>query len=96
MGGDTFSIRKLQRCRRSIDNLPDGIVPKTIPAGKYAVFTHRGLLSEILKTYEYIWGTWILITKEVLDERGSFELYNQRFLGRDNEQSQMDIYIPIR
>lgn len=80
----------------SYDNLPDGIVAKTIPAGKYAVFTHRGLLSEILKTYEYIWGTWILLTKEVLDERGSFELYDQRFLGRDNEKSEMDIYIPIK
>ncbi|WFD10912.1 AraC family transcriptional regulator [Tepidibacter hydrothermalis] len=78
------------------DNLPDGIVAKTIPAGKYAVFTHRGLLSEILKTYEYIWGTWVLITKEVLDERADFELYDKRFLGRDNEQSEMDIYIPIK
>ncbi|MEJ8555085.1 AraC family transcriptional regulator [Tepidibacter sp. Z1-5] len=78
------------------DNLPAGIVAKTIPAGKYAVFTHRGLLSAILKTYEYIWGTWVLLTKEVLDERANFELYDKRFLGRDNEQSEMDIYIPIK
>lgn len=78
------------------DNLPDGIVAKTIPAGKYAVFTHRGLISEIRKTYEYIWGTWVLLTKEVLDKRGDFELYDKRFLGRDNEQSEMDIYIPLK
>ncbi|MCG8500561.1 MAG: AraC family transcriptional regulator [Firmicutes bacterium] len=78
------------------DNLPDGIVAKTIPAGKYAVFTHRGLIDEILKTYEYIWGTWVLLTKEVLDERDGFELYDKRFLGRDNEQSEMDIYVPIK
>lgn len=80
----------------SYDNLPDGIVAKTIPAGKYAVFTHRGFISEILKTYEYIWGTWVLLTKEVLDERGNFELYDKRFLGPDNEQSEMAIYIPIK
>ncbi len=78
------------------DNLPNGIVTKTIPAGKYAVFTHRGLLGELLKTYEYIWGTWVLLTKEILDWRGDFELYDKRFLGRDNEQSEMDIYIPIK
>ena len=78
------------------DNLPPGIVAKTIPAGKYAVFTHRGLISDIIKTYEYIWGTWVLLTKEVLDERDTFELYDKRFLGRDNEQSKMDIYIPIK
>ena len=78
------------------DNLPNGIVAKTIPAGKYAVFTHKGPLSEILKTYEYIWGTWVLLTKEVLDDGDDFELYNERFLGRDNEQSKMDIYIPVK
>ncbi len=64
------------------DNLPDDIVAKTIPAGKYAVFNHRGTLSELLKTYEYIWGTWILLTKEVVDNRDDFELYDERFLGK--------------
>lgn len=78
------------------DNLPDGIITKTIPAGKYAVFTHRGTLCELLKTYEYIWGTWILLTKEVVDNRDDFEMYDERFLGKDNTESEMDIYIPIK
>ena len=78
------------------DNLPNGIVAKTIPAGKYAVFTHKGPLSEILKTYEYIWGTWVSLTKEVLDDGDDFELYDERILGRDNEQSKIDIYIPVK
>lgn len=80
----------------SYDNLPSGIVTKTIPAGKYAVFTHKGPLSEIIKTYEYIWGTWVLLTKEVLADRDDFELYDERFLGRDSEQSKIDIYIPVK
>ena len=80
----------------SYDSMSANIVTKTIPAGKFAVFTHKGSLSNILKTYQYIWGTWVLLTKETLDNRDDFELYDERFLGRDSEQSEMDIYIPIK
>jgi len=80
----------------SYENLPENLAIKTILAGKYAVFTHKGPLSEIIKTYEYIWGTWSLLTKEILDDRADFELYDDRFLGKDNYESEMDIYIPIK
>lgn len=79
----------------SYDNLPAGLTAKTIPAGKFAVFTHKGPLSGILKTYQYIWGTWALLTNETIDNRDDFELYDERFLGRNNDQSEVDIYIPI-
>lgn len=80
----------------SYENLPENLAIKTISAGKYAVFTHKGPLSEIIKTYEYIWGTWSLLTKEILDDRADFGLYDDRFLGKDNYESEMDIYIPIK
>ena len=35
-------------------------------------------------------------TKEVLDEREDFESYDERFLGFDHPDSEMDIYIPIK
>lgn len=78
------------------DDLPSGIVTKTIPAGKFAVFTHKGPLADILKTYQYIWGTWALLTSETIDERDDFELYDERFTGRENADSAIDIYIPIK
>lgn len=71
------------------------IVFKTIPAGKFAVFTHKGSLNNILKTYQYIWGTWVLLTDEIIDNRDDFELYDERFMGKENENSEVDIYIPI-
>lgn len=80
----------------SYDNLPPGTVTKTIPAGNFAVFTHRGSLADILKTYQYIWGTWALLTDERIDERDDFELYDKRFAGRENKDSEIDIYIPIK
>lgn len=55
------------------DDLPAGMVAKTIPAGKFAVFTYKGTLDDILKTYQYIWGTWALLTSEIIDERDDFE-----------------------
>lgn len=71
-------------------------VQKTLRAGKYAVFTHLGSMKYLPQTYDYIWGTWFHSTNEVLDKSEDFELYDHRFLGRDNPLSQTDIYIPIR
>lgn len=78
------------------EGLPEPFVSKTIQAGRYAVFTHKGSLASLPKTFDYIWGTWFLNTQERLDEREDFELYDERFLGYDHPDSQIDIYIPIR
>ena len=80
----------------SYRNMPADIVTKTIPAGKFAVFTHKGSLDNILKTYQYIWGTWAILTTEIIDSREDFELYDERFVGKENENSEVDIYIPIK
>lgn len=80
----------------SFEGLPDNFITKQIPGGRYAVFTHRGSLSMLLKTFEYIWGTWFLSTKEEMDWREDFELYDERFLGYNHPDSQIDLYIPVK
>jgi AraC family transcriptional regulator len=77
------------------DNLSEPFVPKTLQGGRYAVFTHKGSLVSLKKTFDYIWGTWFLNTKETLDCREDFELYDERFLGYDHPDSEIDLYIPI-
>ncbi|SDE57919.1 transcriptional regulator, AraC family [Fontibacillus panacisegetis] len=82
-----------------VDNfqcLPRNVNTKIIPGGRYAVFTHKGTVATLIKTYDYLWGSWVLFTKETLDEREDFEIYDKRFLGADNVDSQIDIYIPIK
>lgn len=79
----------------SFDGLPDAFVKKILGGGRYAVFTHTGSLANLQKTFQYIWGTWFLNTKETVDTREDFELYDERFLGYDHPQSQIDLYIPI-
>lgn len=80
----------------SYDVIPNSFVSKTIKEGKYAIFTHTGSLDNLDKTYEYIWGTWFLSSKEELDIRDDFEVYDERFLGPSNVNSRIDIYIPIK
>lgn len=80
----------------SFDKVNPPFVRKVIPGGKYAVFTHHGSLDTLFKTIDYIWGTWLLTTKEEIDFRETFELQDERFLGYNHPDSKMDIYIPIR
>jgi AraC family transcriptional regulator len=80
----------------SFDGLPEYFVSKTIPGGRYAVFTHHGTLRALPQTFDYIWGTWFLTTKEEMDRREDFEVYNNKFLGYDHPDSEVDLYIPIK
>ena len=48
------------------------------------------------QTINYIWGTWILSTKEVLASRDSFELYDERFHGYADADTEIDIYVAIQ
>lgn len=80
----------------SFDGLTTNFVQKIIPEGRYAVFTHTGTLRKLPQTFQYIWGTWSLNTKEEIDDREDFELYDQRYLGYDHPESKVDLYIPIK
>jgi AraC family transcriptional regulator len=77
------------------DNL-DMIETKVIAAGKYAVFTHIGNLTSLYQTYNYIWGTWFLSTKEELDNREDFEMYTDKIHNTEDPNNKIDIYIPIK
>jgi predicted transcriptional regulator YdeE len=71
----------------------------TVPAQKYAIFTHRGALNQpghtIADTFAEIYQTW-LPHYQLSSMRGiDFELYDERFIGPNNEQSEVDLYIPI-
>ncbi|ENJ9655498.1 AraC family transcriptional regulator [Clostridium botulinum] len=80
----------------SFDYIPEGMIAKVIPQGKYVVFTHKGSIYKLQETYEYIWGTWIPFSKVEIDMRDDFELYDGGFKGANNHLSEIDIYIPIK
>lgn len=95
-GGDAIYSEMIGTEIDCFEDMPYSVVKKTVGPGKYAVFTHLGSLFNLEKTYDYIWGTWLLSTKEELDNREDFELYTEQLHGADNPDNKIEIYIPIR
>ena len=81
---------------RRFDGLPPMFARKTLRAGKYAVFTHRGTFGNLYKTYQYIYGTWLPSAKEELDDREDFEVYEREVLAFDDPDNEVKIFIPVK
>ncbi len=81
--------------------VPNGMTARVIPAGRYAVFTHKGKLGDgstaerLGHTYSYIYGSWLPKSGEELRDAPDFEFYDHRFKD-DSDDSEMDIFIPVR
>lgn len=80
----------------SLDGIPQGMVGRTIPRQKYAVFTHKGIADRIKETYKYIYGAWQPKSDCELVKAPDFEYYDERFDADNQENSEMYIYIPIK
>lgn len=74
---------------------PGGIELLTIPAGQYAVFTHRGPASAGPKTYQYIFGIWLPNSDYIIDDRPHFALMDEKYK-HEQSDSEEDIYIPVK
>jgi len=79
-----------------LEDIPDGMVGKDVPDGKYAVFTHRGSLSNLKDTYAFIYGEWAKSGEYQLSGTLDFEFYNEKFDPAGSEESELYIYVPIK
>ena len=77
------------------DDVPTGMMSRTLPSGRYAKFTHRGKLDRFEHTMNYIYGSWLARSGEELRDAPEIEVYDERFVP-DSDESELDIYIPIR
>ncbi|MCK0096935.1 AraC family transcriptional regulator [Yoonia sp. F2084L] len=59
--------------------IPKGMDDVTIPAGKYAVFTHKGHIADFPKTVYTVWNKALPDAGLTPREAPEFELYDQRF-----------------
>ncbi|CAN5664797.1 hypothetical protein BH10BAC5_BH10BAC5_28750 [soil metagenome] len=79
-----------------IEDIPNNMVSVEIPEGKYAVFTHRGSVKNMMEMDDYIFKKWMKETELKVDEdRYDFELYNENFKG-EADDSEIYFYIPIK
>ncbi|MBD3231637.1 AraC family transcriptional regulator [Candidatus Dependentiae bacterium] len=73
-----------------LENIPNGMVGKIIPASKYAVFSTKGKYPEsLLKTWQNIWTSNLDRTYT-----GDFEIYKQNLSATQNPE--IDVYIAIK
>ncbi len=80
---------------RNFDHVPKGMVTMEIPAQKYAVATHKGTLDTLMDTYNYLYTDWLKNSEYELSPSAEIEWYDHRFKF-GCEDSELDLYIPIR
>lgn len=85
----------------NFNEIPEGMISKTIPSKKYLVFTHKGKIVDengvmsLEKTYDEIYRKTLPILDFEIDNSFNFELYDERF-SHDSDKSEFDIYIPLK
>ena len=84
-------------CRvNSVENLPAGLVAKTVPASRYAVFTTpEGAMDQVvIETWRKIWSTTDAELGSRRSYQADFEVYDQRVT--DFQHAQLDIFVGVR
>jgi AraC family transcriptional regulator len=80
----------------SLSDIPTTLVGKVILAHTYCVFNCRGGIAELGNVFRYAYDKWIPGSKYEVADCYDFELYDERFKGADNPETEIDIYIPIK
>ncbi len=81
----------------TLDDIPVQLVGKILPANRYAVFTYKGKLpGNLPDLFQHIYREWL--PKSGFKQAGpyDFERYGAGFKGADNDESVIDICIPIQ
>lgn len=77
-----------------VDDVPEGMVAKTVPAARYAMFTARGPMpASIQKMVTYIHREWFPKSGYQYGEGAEFELYDGRC--EKGDDAEVDIYVPV-
>jgi len=78
----------------SAENPPAGMSSRTIPAGKFAVFIHRGPIHKISATCYEIYRVWLPQSAWQHSGIADVEVYDERF-DCESETSEMEYWISI-
>lgn len=75
--------------------VPQGMCLRRIPAGRFAVFIHRGSMENIEHTFRYIYGAWLPASGMELRDSPCLEVYGSEFVPNAVE-SEMKILVPVK
>lgn len=79
----------------NFDKIPANMKEFVLEGGLYAVFIHRGLVSDFPKTAQYIFGEWLPRSQFELDQRPHFEILGEKYKNND-VSSEEEVWIPIK
>jgi AraC family transcriptional regulator len=74
---------------------PAGMVARSVPAGTFAVFTHRGPIKGIVHTLHEVYRVWLMQSAYEHAGIADVELYDRRFRP-GSEDSEMEYWISVR
>jgi AraC family transcriptional regulator len=77
-----------------VDEIPTGMALRTVTAGTFAVFTHRGPIQTIADTVLEIYRVWLPQSAYRHAEIADVELYDHRF-HCDRADSEMEYWISV-
>lgn len=79
----------------SLENIPAGMLPLTVPESLFAVFIHKGLQSEAQKTYDFIFREWLPSSDFMIDQRPHMAVMGNKYKPND-ATSEEEIWIPVK
>ncbi len=78
-----------------LDEIPEGMVGRTVPRSTYAVFVHRGHLAALGATWSGIYHEWLPNSGYRPAADWAFECYDERF-DAHSPFSELDVFVPIK
>jgi AraC family transcriptional regulator len=79
-----------------LEDIPLPMVGKRIPACTYTVFTVKGGLKNLGEGFQFAYHTWLPDSSYQVAHHFDFELYQDGRYKGDEEDSEIDIYIPVK
>ncbi len=79
---------------RGSDPVPAGMAEVRVPAGRYAVFLHRGPIATFGQTLAFVWKEGIPAAGLRPTGAPDFEFYDDRFRGNEPD-SVLEVWIPV-
>ena len=80
---------------KDLDSIPDKMESIILTGGLYAVFVHKGPASAGVKTFQYIFETWLPGSGYDVDNRPHFEILGDKYKNEDPD-SEEEVWIPIK
>jgi len=76
------------------DLTPADLFQHVVPESNYATYTHKGLESELGRSYDYLYGTWVREAGK--EPRGyDFEIWDERYRP-ESPDNEIDMYVALK